>query len=62
MAEKAKIGKNSTPANAKLGFIPPQAMTRQPIELESCSNPLRIGKVLQFAMKEIILDLDVDFC
>jgi len=61
MFEKTKIGKNSIPTNAKLGCIPPQAITRQPIELESCSNPLKIGKVLQFAMNEIILDFDVVF-
>jgi len=30
MAEKTKIGKNSTPANANLGCIPSQTITRQP--------------------------------
>ena len=51
MAEKTKIGKNSTPANANLGCIPPQTITRQPIELDSCSNPVKMGKVLYFSMK-----------
>jgi len=44
MAQKQKIGKNSTPTNASLGCIPPQAITHQPIELEGCSNPLKMGK------------------
>jgi len=39
MAEKTKIGKNSSPANAKLGCVSSQVITHQPIELESCSNP-----------------------
>jgi len=34
------------PQNANLGSIPPQAIIRQPIELESCSNALKMGKVL----------------
>jgi len=42
MAEKTKIGKNSNPANANLGCVLSQAITCQPIELESCSNPLKI--------------------
>jgi len=46
MAQKPKIGKNSTPKNTNLGCIPPQAITRQLIELGSCSNPLKVGKVL----------------
>jgi len=33
--------------------IPWQAPTNQPIELENCSNPLKMGKVLQFSMKKI---------
>jgi len=45
-AEKTKIGKNSTPGNANLGCMAPQAITRQPIELESCSNSLKMGKGL----------------
>jgi len=36
MAEKTKIDKNSILANANLGCIPPYAITRQRIELESC--------------------------
>ena len=40
MTQKPKIGKNS------LGRIPPQAITRQAIELESCSSTLKMWKVL----------------
>jgi len=46
MAVKPKIGKNSTPTNANMGCIPPQAITHQLIELDSCSNPVKMGKVL----------------
>jgi len=46
MAQKPKIDNNSIPTNANLGCIPPQASTHQPIELESCSNPVKILKVL----------------
>jgi len=34
MAQKLKIGKNSTPTNANLRCITSQAITRQPVELE----------------------------
>jgi len=41
MAQKPNIGENSTPTNANPGDITPMAITRQPIVLESCSNPVR---------------------
>jgi len=46
ITQKPKIGKSFTPTNAYLGCIPLQALSRQPIELESCSNPLKMGESL----------------
>ena len=37
------------------------AITRQQIELESCSNLLKMGKVLQLAIKKIVSVLNVGF-
>jgi len=41
MAEKTKIVKKFTPTNANAGYIILMAITRQQIELESCSNRAR---------------------
>jgi len=41
MAHKPKIDQNFAPSKVTLGGIPSQALTRRPIELESCSNPLK---------------------
>jgi len=46
MAKKIEIGKNATPTNANPGCITPVAITRRQVELESCSNPLKMRKVL----------------
>ena len=40
------------PTNTNLGCIPPKAITQQPIELESWSNPLKMRKVFLVAMKK----------
>jgi len=48
-ARKQKLVKISVPTNANLGWITPMfymAITRQQLELESCSNLLWMGKVL----------------
>jgi len=58
MAQKTKIGKNYTPTNANPGYIIPMAITHQQIELESCLNPLKMRKVLLFAIKKIVSVLD----
>jgi len=58
MAQKTKIEKNPTPTKGSHGYFWPKAITCQQIELESCSNSLKMGKVLQFAIKK----LDVSFC
>jgi len=42
MAHKPKIDQNFALSKANLGGISPQAITRRQIELESCSNPLKI--------------------
>jgi len=34
-----------------MGIFDPMAIMRQQIELESCSNSLKMGKVLQFRIK-----------
>jgi len=39
MAHKPKIDQHFAPSKVTLGGIPPQAITRCHIELESCSNP-----------------------
>jgi len=46
MVEKTKIVKKCTPTNAKAGYIILMAITRQKIELESCSNNLKTGKIM----------------
>jgi len=46
MTQKTKIGKNSIPTNANPGYFLSMAITRRPVELESCSNPLEMRKVL----------------
>jgi len=46
MVQKLKIGKNFTTTNANLGCILPIAITHQLIELENCSNPLKMGESL----------------
>jgi len=45
MAVKPKIGKNSTPTNANMGCIPPQAITHQLIERE-LFKPCKDGESL----------------
>jgi len=42
MAHKPKIDQNFAPSKATQGCISPQAITRRQIELESCSNSLKI--------------------
>jgi len=44
-----------------MGSFEPRVITRQQIELETCSNPLKMGKVLQFSRKKIVSVLDVVF-
>jgi len=59
-----KLVKISTPTNANLGYITPilyLAITRQQLELESCSSPLQIGKVLFRLKKNLSLGCRV-FC
>jgi len=34
-------------------------ITRRQIKLESCSNHLKMGKIVQFAIKKAVSDLDV---
>jgi len=46
MAQKPKIGKNPIPINSNLGCILSIAETCQPIELKSCSSPIKMRKVL----------------
>jgi len=46
MVQKPKIGKNSTHTNADPWCTIPMVITRQPIEPESCSNPLKTREVL----------------
>jgi len=46
MAQKPKIGKKSSPTNADPAYIIAMAINRQQYELESCSNPLKMEKVL----------------
>jgi len=41
MAHKPKIDQNFAPSKVTLVGIPPQAITRRQIELESCSHPLK---------------------
>jgi len=45
IAHKPKIDQNFAPSKVTLGGISPQAITRCQIELESCSNPLKLVKV-----------------
>jgi len=44
MAQKQKLGKYSSHTNGNLGHFWPNAITRQPMELEVCSRPLWMGK------------------
>jgi len=44
-----------------MGSFEPRVITHQKIELETCSNPLKMGKVLQFSRKKIVSVLDVVF-
>jgi len=37
------------------------SIPHQQIELEGCLNPLKMGKILQFTIKIIVLVLDVGF-
>jgi len=53
MTVKKKIAKTSTPANANLGCIPPPAITCQPIQLESCSKPLKMGESCSSQWKKL---------
>jgi len=46
MVQKTKIGKNSTRTKGNHGYFWPMAIIRQQIEQETCSNPLKMGKVL----------------
>jgi len=46
MARKPKIVGNATPTNANPGYITPVAITHPQVVLESCSSPLKMGKVL----------------
>jgi len=46
MAQKARLDKNSNPTKDNLGQCWLMAITHQPIELESWSNPLKTRKVL----------------
>jgi len=41
LAHKPKIDQNFPRSKVTLAGIPPQAITRRQIELESCSNPLK---------------------
>jgi len=41
MAHGPKIDQNFAPSKVTLEGISPQAITRHPIELENCSNPLK---------------------
>jgi len=45
MAHKPKIDQKFAPSKVILRGIPPQAITRHQIDLESCSNPLKLVKV-----------------
>ena len=51
MAHKPKLDQNFAPSKATLRGISPHAITRRQIELESCSNPLKTRKDMQFAIK-----------
>jgi len=44
MAHKPKFDQKFAPSKVTLGGIPPQAITRRQIELESCSNPLKTSE------------------
>ena len=49
MAQNQNIGRNSIPINVDPRYILPilyMAITSHQIELENCSNPLKMGKVL----------------
>jgi len=52
MAHKPKIDQNLSPSKVTLGGIPPQAIPRRHIELESCSNPLKTRECVLFATKK----------
>jgi len=50
MAQKKKLAKISTPTSANPGYITSRLLymviTRQKIELETCSSPLQMGNIL----------------
>jgi len=46
MAQNTKIRYDSSPTNANPGSFLVKAIASQKIERESCSNPLKMGKVL----------------
>jgi len=55
-SKNKKLGKNSTSTNADPGYIISilyRAITRRHIKLESCSNPLKMGKVFWLARKKL---------
>jgi len=52
MAHKPKIDQTFAPSNASLVVISSQGITRRQIELESCSNPLKVREGMQFAIKK----------
>jgi len=46
MAQKPTSGKIQLPQKVTLGISEPRAITGQQIELEGCSNPPKVGKLL----------------
>ena len=58
MAHKIKSSRNCTSTNASLGYITPQGITRL-MMLKSCSNPLKLRKVLYFATKKSVSVFDL---
>jgi len=64
MAQKQKLGKNSTPTIADPGYFMPMAITGHNAA-EGCGRelfqPTKDGESLAICNKKIILDLDVGF-
>jgi len=52
VAHKPKIDQNFAPSKVTFGGISPQAITRRQIELESCSNPLKLMKLCSLQQKK----------
>jgi len=52
MAHQPKIDQNFAPSKATLRGYSSQAITHRQIELESCSNPLKTCKGMQFEIKK----------